>query len=232
MTVLTVIQRVCMKIGIARPTAVFSSTERELQELAELANVASEAIVEAHDWQALTVEHTFTGDGVADSFAAPADYDRMITDGQLWNSQTNNPVDALSLNEWLGRETRGFDVYSAYTILGNEFRIRPTMAVGETCKMLYVKNTCVVGVADGTASNHADCFTADDDEFLLPDRLLRLGIIWRWRESKGLDYAEDMQNYELALAEEVLSEAGSKVLTFGTSKISGFKTAYPQAIVS
>ena len=220
-----------MKIGIARPSAVFSSTEREHQELAELANVVSECIVEGHDWQALTVEHTFTGDGSQTEFDLPPDYDRMVTDGQLWNSRTNNPVDALSLNEWLGREIRGFDVYSAYTILGNKFRIRPTMAIGETCKMLYVKNTCVTGVANGVA-NHANCFTADDDVFLLPDRLLRLGLIWQWRESKGLDYAEDLENYNMALGEEVVSEAGAKVLTYGTSKISGFKTAYPQAIVS
>jgi len=231
MTVLAVIQRVCPKIGLSIPTAVFGSTEREHIELAEMANDVAEKIVEAHDWQALTVEHTIQGNGTTEAFDFPADYDRMILNGDVWNSRTNNPVDPLDLNTFLSREVRGFDVYSAYVIRGNQIIIRPIMGADETCRFHYIKKTCITGVADGT-SNHNECFTSDDDVFNLPDRLLRLGMIWQWRESKGLPYAEDMENFEIALAKEVRSERGSKVLVIGGNKLRGYKTAYPHAIVS
>jgi len=231
MTVLKVIQDVCTKIGLDVPQAVFSSTEREHMELAALANEMAERIAEASDWQKLTVEQRYIGDAVEEAFDLPADYDRMITNGNVWNSRTNNPVDPLTHNAWLGREVRGFDVYSAYLLLEDQMRIRPIMAVNEFCLFYYISNSYVVAVEDGTEV-HRDCFTADDDNFVLPERLLRLGMIWQWRESNGLDYAEDMANYEKAMAQEVKSERGSKVLLVGGRELSGYKTAYPQAIVS
>lgn len=227
-TVLRVLQDVCPKIGLDVPTAVFGSIDREHMELAAMANDMAERIAQGHDWQALTVEHSFTGDNVAEAFAFPDDYDRLILNGDVWNSRTNNPVDPLDHNVWLGRETRGFDVYSAYNILGNKMRVRPILEDGETVTFMYVKNV----FAKSAASVEQDCFKADDDEFLLPDRLLRLGLIWQWRESKGLPYAEDMMTYEEVMAKEVRSERGSKVLVVGGNKLRGYKTAYPHAIVS
>ena len=107
-------------------------------------------------------------------------------------------------------------------------RVRPILEDGETVTFMYVKNV----FAKSAASVEQDCFKADDDEFLLPDRLLRLGLIWQWRESKGLPYAEDMMTYEEVMAKEVRSERGSKVLVVGGNKLRGYKTAYPHAIVS
>lgn len=228
-TVLSVIQRVCPKIGIAIPTAVFGSTEREHIELAEMANDVAEKLVEDHDWQALTVEHTITGDGVTEIFDFPDDYDRMILNGNVWNSRTRNPVDPLDLNTFLSRDVRGFDVYSAYVIIGNQIRIQPIMEAGETVVFHYIKTTCIKGAVSVA---HEQCFTSDDDEFILDNRLLRLGMIWQWRESKGLPYAEDMENYERALMKEVRSERGSKLIVLGGNKLRGYKTAYPRAVVS
>ena len=228
MTVLRTVQRVCPKIGLDIPTTVFGSTDRELIELATLANDMAERIAQCHDWQALTVEHSFVGDNVTEAFDFPPCYDRLILNGDVWNSRTNNPVDALDHNTWLGRETRGFDVYSAYNILGNQMRCRPILEAGETNTFMFVSRRFAVGVDGNTKVG----FNSDDDEFRLPERILRLGMIWQWRESKGLPYAEDMATYEEVLAKEVRSERGAKMLVVGGNKLRGYKTAYPHAIVS
>jgi len=229
MTVLTVIQAVCKKIGLDVPSAVYGSTEREHIELAEMANEVAERIVEHHDWKRLAVLHKYVGDGTAEKFDLPADYDRMISNGKVWNSRTNNPVSALSLEDWHSRQVRGFDVYSAYIIIDGKMCIQPVMAVGEETSFFYTKRTCVTGVVNGVSVG-SHCFTADDDEFALPERLLRLGIIWQWRESKGLAYAEDMQNYEIALAKEVKSDGGTRMIKIGGSRLRGYKVGYPRTI--
>lgn len=64
-------------------------------------------------------------------------------------------------------------------------------------------------LADGTLTG---AFTADDNEFLLDDRLLTLGLIWRWKAQKGLDYSEDLQTYEIALAQAQVRDRGNFAL--------------------
>jgi hypothetical protein len=39
-------------------------------------------------------------------------------------------------------------------------------------------------------------FTADTDTTVLPERIFQLGLRWRFRKSKNLDYAEDFRTYE------------------------------------
>lgn len=227
MTVLSTIQAVCTKIGLDVPTAVIGSTDREHVELTALANEMAERIAERHEWQKLKKEATFTGDGVIENFDLPSDYDRMLQGGEVWNSRTNNPMDSVDTNTWLGREVRGYEVYSAYTFVGNQMQIRPVMATGETARFYYISNQFITG-----AGGDDSTFMADADTFLLPERLLRLGIIWQWRESKGLPYAEDMNTFEEALAREIRTESGAKMLRIGRSDLRGYKTAYPQIITS
>ena len=45
-----------------------------------------------------------------------------------------------------------------------------------------------------------DSFSADTDNFVLGDRLLKLAMIWQWKANKGSPYAEDMGTYQTALA--------------------------------
>ena len=41
-----------------------------------------------------------------------------------------------------------------------------------------------------------ETFTSDTDTTELNEELLTLSLIWRWNRAKGLDYAEDMRNFE------------------------------------
>ncbi len=39
---------------------------------------------------------------------------------------------------------------------------------------------------------------------------MTLGVIWRYRKAKGLDYGEDMATYELEVAKSILND-GARV---------------------
>ena len=49
----------------------------------------------------------------------------------------------------------------------------------------------------------------DDDYPLLDSNLITLGVIWRWKKSKGLEYAEDFDTYEAAVS-DAMARDGTK----------------------
>ncbi|MEO1189911.1 MAG: hypothetical protein AAFW60_12655 [Pseudomonadota bacterium] len=62
---------------------------------------------------------------------------------------------------------------------------------------------------------------------------MRLAIIWQWKETKGLPYAEDLQNYEIAQAQLISENAGARVLAMGPKRLSvDGEIAYPFAIIN
>lgn len=217
MTILTICQEVAIKLNQVEPATLFSSTEQFDKEIRTEANETAEVISKAHDWQDLIALETITGDGTTTSFPLPADYDRMVQEAKVLTSQfASGLTKARDLNHWLDLQINepvaapGF-----WIILGGAMQILPALESGVTAKFYYVKNTVVTGAA----SAQQERFIADTDTFNLPDRLLRLGLIWRWRSTKGKEYSEAMANYEIALGEEITRDKGSRILTVGRQRM-------------
>jgi hypothetical protein len=228
MTILAVCQDAAAVIGLEVPTLVFGSTEREHVELGALANEMAKRIAfDTHDWTLLKTVATITGTGSAEDFALPSDYRRMLKKARLWPS--SSPYSSLThypdADEWLGISVQAFTpVIGAWTLLGGRIAIKPTLASAATVKYMYLSNAIIAG-ADATQ------FIADEDTFKLDERVLKLGMIWQWRANKGVPYAEDMENYEAALAYAIGADKGSNILTIGTKRMSGAdRTAYPGTI--
>ena len=40
----------------------------------------------------------------------------------------------------------------------------------------------------------------NDDEFLVPEHIVELGAVWRWKRSKGLPYDGELKEYEAEIA--------------------------------
>ena len=55
-------------------------------------------------------------------------------------------------------------------------------------------------------------FSADTDTYQIDDDLLILGLIWRYRRAKGLDYSEEKRTYDDALARKLARDASSQSL--------------------
>jgi len=230
MTILSVCQQVTPVIGLEVPTQVFGGTDREQIELQALANEMAQRIARAHDWELLTTLSTYTGDGVAETFALPSDYDRMPKKAQLWSSSLETPLTHItSTDRWLDLDVRSFDfVINAWIKIGGEIGIKPAMATGVTAKHYYQSNLIVEPVSGPNQTE----FLLDTDAFRLSERLLKLGMIWQWKANKGHPYAEDLANYEEFKEKEISDDKGSRILFIGPRRRpKGTRTAYPQAIV-
>jgi hypothetical protein len=213
MTILSVGQRVCLAIGLDVPDALMSSTEREHQELVRLADEVATSTMETFDWQELQVIKTYTGDGASEAFDLPTDYHRMDGSAEMWSSRWTWPFNHVeSANRWLEYLVVPFNLVNGnWIIYGGQFHFLPIMGPTETLKFFYISKNYVRQNGGGTLAR----FVADTDSFRLDERLLELGMIWQWRQRKGLPYAEDMAAFGMALTNAIKRNRGAEGVVSG-----------------
>lgn len=198
--------------GLPNPTTIIGSTEPNVPLLLRLANQEGKALARRHDWQALLTDYTVSSLGAELQTALPSDFDRFTGDAEIWNRSTNQkysfPTDAKT---W-GR-IKGLGVTSGSPgwarLLGGALYITPAPTAAQTLAFPYQSKNWISG---------KEAFTVDTDVPLLPARLITLGIIWRWRSSKGFDYAEAMSTYEREVELATSRDRGIKVLRPGAPR--------------
>lgn len=227
MSVLTSCQDAAVELNQSVPDSLFSTTDDFAREMRLQADRTATAVLKAYDWQKQMVVHTLTGDGTTTTFSLPDDYDRLPKDTDLLTSSFGWKLNkARDQNQWLDFQinTPVAGPPGYWIIIGGLIGIRPALAIGDTVKFYYIKNTMITGAA----SVQRTAFAADGDTFNLPERLISLGVVWRWRASKRMEYAEDLENYNIAFSEEVGSDKGSRVLVAGRRRLPGnIAESYP-----
>lgn len=146
MTVLSVVQNVCLAVGLTRPDVVMTSQDREMLEMVRLANEVAIQIRDAEfDWQALSKIYTVTGNGSLSAFPLPDDYCRMTVAGNIWSSRWSWGLNKVpSLDEWIEKQVVPYtSVTGDWIIFGNELNIQPVMAGTEYVKFPYISNLIV-----------------------------------------------------------------------------------------
>lgn len=222
MTALSVMRDAAMLCIKRRPDVFFSSQGRVEQEFTTLLNLVAKDIAEAHDWQKLTKIGELKGDGVAAAFPFPSDYDRMVQASGMAeaNSWFLGYTHVTDINDWIMFK-RGSMLWippGIWTILDNKIEFMPPISASSTALLPYISKNIVRG-QDGTLKSE---FTADNDEFLLNERILMLGLVWRWREANHLDSTGDQLNYEKELSTHAARDKGARVIRKGRDNHSPF----------
>lgn len=189
------------------PTAVFGSTQQVAMEMADLATEVAVEIAESAEWRSLTKITQMVG---ATSFPKPVDYDRMLT-GQGIQDKTTwfwGYYPFSSVSEYMMAVNGNLPLISpgGWILLDDEFKFYP-VPVG-TATFPYISKF-IVRANDGMLKPN---FTADDDTFVLSERLLTLGLLWKWRSQKKLDYAQEFDDYQYALEHDQNKDKGARVL--------------------
>jgi hypothetical protein len=241
-TVLSAGQSAGITLLSRRPASLFSDDDAFGLELGNLASEAATDIAEFYEWQKLKVLQSYDGDGDTIAFNLPDDYGRMLKSGELlsllwWNRPFRRIMDE---NEWLYlKQTGVVGMPGAWIMLGGQMQIFPPMPIGERASFFYISKNVVAENAAALANDpriliddqgrtlidaggnsliafstflNKAAFTDDNDIFVLSERILTLSLIWRWRQMKRMEYAEDLTNYEIALATATGTDKGARVL--------------------
>lgn len=181
-------------MGINAPNAAVTSNDMQVLQLLALLNAEGKSLTarNSEGWQALQQEATFTtvATETQTTLATVAPNLKYIINDTIWNRTTRRPVfGPLSPQSWQQRKGWfAIGPYSQYRVVDGEIRFSPVPAAGDICYFEYVSKAW-------TASGN-ESFASDADTSLLDEELLKLGLIWRFKAAKGLEYNEAKIEYE------------------------------------
>ena len=225
MSILTALQPAARRLLNKEVTDLFGSSDRAVRELIDLAQESAVAIAKSNDWQRLKVLHTVTGDAVTVLHSMPGDLLKMPTNSVIVMGSSGMPLMAAKDdNQWLAQEaTSAIGPAMMYHLIGGKIGIRPVLSATETVKFYYITNKLWAGSKTAPTEN--------DDAFALPERLITLATIWRYRAQKRLEYGEDMTNFEIAFAEETADDRGKRVIHVSDFRVpANISSAYPYTL--
>ena len=225
MSLLTMVQAVCTRRGLPKPNSVVGSSDPQIIQMLAIAQEEGQDLANRYPWQVLQNESTFTtvateSQGAIATLAGNGF--KYVMNDIMWNRSLRRPVfGPLLPYQW--------QQLKAQNITGpwNQFRIRggnvlfiPAPAAGQTIYFEWLSKYWATGTG-GDASG----WVADADTSYLDEDIMTLGILWRWDEYKGLDYAEAKNKYELQVADAMARDAGKPVLN-----MNGGNIGYPAGV--
>lgn len=215
MSLLTIVQSACDRMGIVRPSSVIGSTDQQVRQLQGLAQEEVTELARRHPWQAITKETTFVTIAQAEQTGViPTDFDRLINES-VFNRTAHRRVEGpLEAIEWQRFQAMTITlVWDAFRIRGNAFLITPTPSAGSTYAFEYV-STYTIRTAAGTTGS-LTTWTADDNAAMLSEELITDGVVWRFLKAKGMDYSEAFRTYELQVMLATARDAGKRTVNMG-----------------
>lgn len=179
---------------------------------------ANARIVSVDSATQVTLDQANTASGTAtaiifgqDTYALPNDfsYFQQVT----WWDRANRwqMLGPLTAQEWqvLKSGLSPIAPRRYFRIMGNRFTIHPApSSTGDTLVFEYYSNAWCQSVAAAALTT----WTADTDYYNFDDDAFILGLKWRFKAAKGLDYAQEKADYAVACERLLGRDGGNKDL--------------------
>lgn len=220
MSLSALVYAVCDKLAIPRPTSIVGNADDSARLLLALANEEGQELASRHSWQVLTKEFGFSATATITQTTIQAltgtDFSRIVND-TIWNRSSLRPLRG-SVNPQRWQRLRASNVtgpYPEFRIRGNYLLMLPAPSSGDGYYGEYIsKNWCQNAAGTTTASAWAD----DTDTGVLDEKIMELGVRWRWKQVKGLDYSEEFRVYGDRVNDAIARDGGKTVLNMGKSR--------------
>lgn len=214
MSLLQIIKDACDELTLPRPAVVINDTNDQTRHLLRLAQNEGRSLAKRHAWQALTTEHSFvTVAADAQTSSIPADFAWIIPDTMFNRTLRRKVWGPLDQASW--QETKSSlitTVDPTFRIRGNSILITPEPAAGQSVYYEYI-STKWCQSSGGVAQA---AWAADSDTGRLDEYLMTLGVIWRFRAGKGLEFSAALAAYEREVADAIIRDGSRPRLSSST----------------
>lgn len=227
------LSRAARQCSVTPPTNWITSTKLEIQELRDdfLPETASDILDRLDLPSPIGKQTTIAGDG-SETYTLPSDFKRLARDQRaVYDGLLDRPcIPVNSDGDWtylkdIGTagtiryyRTSGYD--GAYSI---SFYNAPTSS---DITVSYVSGLWMAD-SGGTAGS---AFTDLTDVLLLPRRAIEAGIVYRFRERKGLPYLDKFNEYELLLTRLGNDSRGRRTVNMGETDYVRWQDLVPSYI--
>ncbi len=219
MSLLTIIQDACLDLNIAKPSSVVGDTDAQVTQLLQIAQREGRDLATRHLWSALVKENSWTITLAANQGAlngtvvTASDFDSFIPE-TMWNRTTTLPIlESTNQTEWQAVQAYGITgPYQRYDVREGDLYIDPVPTSADSAYFAYKsKFWC-----ESSAGAGQTAWAADTDVGLLDEELMTLGIIWRWRKRKSLEYSEDFNTYEKRVSDKAARDGANRRLNLNS----------------
>ena len=210
MSLLTMCQDGADLLGLARPNAVVSASDNTVRRILALANVEGQTLAKRTRWQALIKEATHTTLAATDQGAIEtiAPGFSWLIGRSVWNRTSQDRVGGpLSAAEWQARQAApATGPYSEFRLRAGKLLMDPTPSAGQTIALEYGSRYW----CQSSGGTDQEAWAADTDIGVLSEALMKLGLVWRFKQASGLDYAEAFRHYEIEVADAIAKDGGGR----------------------
>lgn len=204
-TIASAMDRAARECSITPPSAWIGATQLQYQELRDdfLLETVDE-LLDRIDWPSpIGKVQQITGDG-SENYSLNSDFKRLAQDGMAVYEETTTrragiPVHAD--NDWEYLKDIGTAASNRYFRLKGYEGSRTidfyrALTSSDTINVAYI-STLWMATSGGTVGS---AWTDEADVLLIPRRLIELGVVWRFRQRKGLSFDGQLAEYEARLS--------------------------------
>lgn len=206
MTLLSVVKAAQRELSTLVASAVVGASDEITQQMFALANREGRELAQRHNWQVLMTERVITTVATEEQPGAlPADFLRLVP-GTLYERTLTRAIDGpYTAHEWARfHSSAAGPTWQVFRIRGNSLLLLPVPAAGATVAFEYVTRNWV----DRGGGDYAPEYSSDGDTARLDEELIKLGVIWRWLERRGLDYQAQFQIYQGMVQKAIQDDGG------------------------
>lgn len=200
MSVLSLIQDHCRIHALLVPTGVMSSTDVTVIQLLGILKELIEEVVDESKFNVTTQEAVFTLTAAEDQGAlatlAPNGYSFILNE-TFYDRTLKRPVyGPVSEAEWQQlKALPNPGPFYKFRIRQDRLLINPVPSGTLSQVAFEYASSWAIKNASGVLQSS---MTQDTDTFIIPERILRKGLAFRWKQIKGLPYqADETQFYNL-----------------------------------
>lgn len=222
MSLFSVVKTVMDTNGWPQPiTSVASSQDPNMRQGMALANKVLSSVSYKKDWPVLIREHKFATVGNEGAYELPADFHHIVSPSAVDEDHYYNLRGSLTPLQWYRKVLNGsVDWGSGFRIdqYGKKFMVAPVPSSPDNLVFMYVTNL----IAKNDAGDPIAQYVQDTDVSMIDEDLIELGLSWRWRQKKGLDYTAEMAEFSGTMRERF-----AQYIAIGELPVGGYR--YNQA---
>jgi hypothetical protein len=203
-----------IECAVPAPASWVSATGTNEKIIRQLLADTVRELAARHEWSQMALSQTITGTG-AESYSLASDYARLASgDNAVYeNSPNRRPCRSIVRDgDWTELKQLNFaGVQRFYKIGGGSILFYRPLPSGGTVTVSYVSKNWKT---DATGATPGSTWAAETDLSFIPGHLLQLGVSYRFRRHKGLQYLDRKVEYETELARAIADDRPSTRIAF------------------
>lgn len=236
-TVLSLIQQITGRLAQPVPATINGNADKAIVQFKGLLEEGLDILAGRGQWQELKQEYVFTtlaqenqgiiSEGGLGQAPVPLKGYRYLLPKTLWDRTNKLPLvgpiddqDWQAMKAWIINGPR-----YQFRLRGRSLLVNPVPTAGWTWAFEYISENHIIAADLVTTKKR---FTVDSDLILLPEQIVELDLKWRWKEAKGLPYAQDFENCERLVIDALARNQSARDLRMDADPEIG---ATPQIII-